>query len=251
VRAAVIDMLNELGYSVLNACNADEALAILGSDASIDLLFTDVVMPGPIKTRELAQRARELQPGLRVLFTSGYTQNAIANDGRLGEDVHLLSKPYRRDELARKLRQLLRTPRDTGVPADDTIVTKPAARLSKPEGAPRKVLVVEDVLLIRVTTIDMLLDLGIAAVEAADGAAALALLESDPEIDMLLTDIGLPGMSGLDLVAEACQRRPGLRIVIATGYSTGPSEGALDGYTVLVKPFDLRRLCAALTPQGL
>jgi signal transduction histidine kinase/CheY-like chemotaxis protein/CHASE3 domain sensor protein len=222
VRAAVIDMLNELGYSVLKAGNAEEALTILSSGAAIDVLFTDVVMPGPVKTRELARRAQELHPRIQVLFTSGYTQNAIVHNGRLDDGVQLLSKPYRRDELARKLRSLL-------------------GASKKPRG-PRKVLVVEDVSLIRMTTMEMLEELGITAIDVADGASALAVLDHDSEIDILLTDLGLPGMSGHDLIAEAKKRKPALRIVVATGYSSEYSEGAFDGVITLIKPFDLGQL---------
>jgi CheY-like chemotaxis protein len=245
VRAAVIDMLSELGYSVLKAGNADQALTILSSGANIDVLFTDVVMPGSIKTRELARRAQELHPNIRVLYTSGYTQNAIVHNGRLDDGVHLLSKPYRRDELARKLRTLLGTPSKPGTPSIETVplpaaVAAPPAQ--SPNGGPRKVLVVEDVSLIRMTTMDMLEELGITAVDVADGPSALAVLEHDPDIDTILTDLGLPGMNGHDLVAEARKRKPGIRIVVATGYSTEGGEGALEGVTTLIKPFDLGQL---------
>ncbi len=111
VRAAVVDMLSELGYHVLKADNAEQALAVLASGVTVDLLFTDVVMPGPISTRELARRAQEMHPDMLVLYTSGYTQNAIVHNGRLDEDVFLLSKPYRKDDLARKLRSLLSAPK--------------------------------------------------------------------------------------------------------------------------------------------
>jgi len=73
----------------------------------IDLLFTDVVMPGTLKSTELARKARERQPHIAVLFTSGYTENAIVHGGRLDADVELLSKPYTREALARKVRQAL------------------------------------------------------------------------------------------------------------------------------------------------
>jgi CheY-like chemotaxis protein len=247
VRSAVIDMLGELGYSVLKAGNAEQALTILGSGATIDLLFTDVVMPGTIKTRELARRAQELHPAIAVLYTSGYTQNAIVHNGRLDDDVHLLSKPYRRDELARKLRGLLGTARKPGAPIVETVAPQPAsppkAHLTDaPANAPRKVLVVEDVSLIRLTTMDMLEELGVASVEAGDAPSALAVLDSDPEIDMMLTDIGLPGMTGHELVAEARKRRPDLKIAVATGYSTKEKEGGLDGVKTLIKPFDLSQL---------
>jgi CheY-like chemotaxis protein len=243
-------MLNELGYSVLKAGNAEEALTILSSGAAIDVLFTDVVMPGPVKTRELALRAQELHPRIQVLFTSGYTQNAIVHNGRLDDGVQLLSKPYRRDELARKLRTLLGTPKKPGAPIVETAAPPAPAAPSpaapppaeKTNGGPRKVLVVEDVSLIRMTTMEMLEELGITAIDVADGASALAVLDHDSEIDILLTDLGLPGMSGHDLIAEAKKRKPALRIVVATGYSSEYSEGAFDGVITLIKPFDLGQL---------
>ena len=78
------------------------------------MLFTDVVMPGTINTRDFARRAQEMCSNLRVLFTSGYTQNAIVHNGRLDEDVFLLSKPYRKDELARKVRSVTARLREAG-----------------------------------------------------------------------------------------------------------------------------------------
>ncbi|MGH7030342.1 MAG: CHASE3 domain-containing protein [Stellaceae bacterium] len=107
VRATVASMLEELGYSVLQAANGADALAIIETGSSIDLLFTDVVMAGPVSGRELAERATELRPALKVLFTSGYTENAIVHNGRLDPGVELLSKPYGRERLAAKLRRVL------------------------------------------------------------------------------------------------------------------------------------------------
>src|SRR5690348_2218178 len=101
-------MLSDLGYRVLKAKDAQSALAIVESGAPIDLLFTDVVMPGPLRSTELARKARERQPGIAVLFTSGYTDNAIVHAGRLDEGVELLSKPYSREALARKIQHALR-----------------------------------------------------------------------------------------------------------------------------------------------
>ncbi len=95
-----------MGYLVLHAHDAHSALAIVDSGVPIDLLFTDVVMPG-MKGAELASRARERIPALAVLFTSGYAEDSIVHDGRLDAGVHLLSKPYTREALARKLRQVL------------------------------------------------------------------------------------------------------------------------------------------------
>jgi signal transduction histidine kinase len=107
VRDAVVAMFNDLGYRVLKARDAQSALTIIESGMPIDLLFTDVVMPGPLQSTELARKARERMPHLAVLFTSGYSQNALAPGGRLAAEVELLSKPYSRDALARKVRHVL------------------------------------------------------------------------------------------------------------------------------------------------
>ena len=107
VRATVVETLGELGYRVLKAKDAESALAVIESGAAVDLLFTDVVMPGPLKSSEMARRAQARRPGLAVLFTSGYTQNAIVHGGRLDPGVELLSKPYDREALARKVRHVL------------------------------------------------------------------------------------------------------------------------------------------------
>ncbi|MBV8165879.1 MAG: response regulator [Alphaproteobacteria bacterium] len=106
VRAAVVEMIEDLGYVVQEAANPDDALVILKAQP-VDLLFTDVVMPGTIKSTELAEHARALQPHIKVLFTSGYSENAIVHHGRLDDGVHLITKPYKRDQLARRLRGLL------------------------------------------------------------------------------------------------------------------------------------------------
>ena len=107
VRAAVVEMLSHMGYRVLQACDAEEALKIVESGESIDLLFTDVVMPGPLRSPELARRARERLPGLAVLFTSGYTRQTIEHDGRLDAGVELLSKPYTEEALGQKISAVL------------------------------------------------------------------------------------------------------------------------------------------------
>jgi signal transduction histidine kinase/ActR/RegA family two-component response regulator len=107
VRTTVGLMLEDLGYTVLEAVGGVEALAMLQRGDKIDLLFTDVVMPGPINGRQLADEARKLDPAVRILFTSGYTENAIIHHGRLDPGLELLSKPYTRDQLAAKLRRVL------------------------------------------------------------------------------------------------------------------------------------------------
>jgi CheY-like chemotaxis protein len=242
VRAAVVDMLNELGYRVLQAANASKALEIVAGPEHIDLIFTDVVMPGPINTREFGRRAVEMRPNVLVLYTSGYTQNAIVHNGSLDDDVHLLSKPYRRDDLARKIRSML---------ASDRKQQRPAAVMApdgKETAGKRRILVVEDIALIRMTTVDMLDSLGHVSVEAATAQEAITAFEKDANIDLVLTDIGLPDMSGNDLVKKLRDIRPDIRVIIASGYESGPAKGAMQSADIayLPKPFDLDQLQRAL-----
>jgi PAS domain S-box-containing protein len=107
VRSYVERQLRSMGYSVVSARNGPEALEQLREQAPFDLLFTDVIMPGGLSGQELAARARAVHPDLPVLFTSGYTENTIVHHGRLDRGVHLLRKPYRRDEMATKVRMVL------------------------------------------------------------------------------------------------------------------------------------------------
>ena len=107
VRQTVTEMLREMGYRVLTAKDAASAVPILKSGVDIDLLFTDVVMPGPLRSPELAKMARELFPNIAVLFTSGYAENAIVHGGRLDPGVNLLTKPYSRNTLRMRIRDAL------------------------------------------------------------------------------------------------------------------------------------------------
>ncbi len=105
VRTFVVDQVQSLGYSVLSASSAAEALAIIDRGEPFDLLFSDVIMPGGMNGRELSAEAMRRRPGLKVLFTSGYTEDAIIHHGRLDSGVSLLAKPYRKSELAEMLRR--------------------------------------------------------------------------------------------------------------------------------------------------
>jgi signal transduction histidine kinase len=96
-----------LGYRVVEAANGKDALAVLREHNDIDLLFTDVVMPGGLNGRELALEARKLYPSLKVLFCSGYAESAILHMGLMDKDVQLLNKPYSRLQLARRIRGML------------------------------------------------------------------------------------------------------------------------------------------------
>ena len=107
VRQTAVGTLRQLGYRVIDAADGAAALAILERGERIDLLFTDVVMPGPVSSTELAAHTRRLLPGVAVLFTSGYTRDALAVDGRIDGSVQLLSKPYQQAQLAQRLRDIL------------------------------------------------------------------------------------------------------------------------------------------------
>ncbi|MDO8535079.1 MAG: ATP-binding protein [Xanthobacteraceae bacterium] len=107
VRDNACGHLASLGYKIIQAADANAGLGVLRDRDDIDLLFTDVILPGGMSGRELAEAACKLKPSLKVLFTSGYTENAIIHQGRLDRGVLLLAKPYRRAELGRMVRLAL------------------------------------------------------------------------------------------------------------------------------------------------
>ena len=107
VRAYAMEALRELGYRVAEASSGKAALNVLDSAPKLDLLLTDVVMPGDYNGRELAEEATKRRPGLRVLYMTGYSRDAIMRDGRLDPGVHLLGKPFSMEELAAKVRDRL------------------------------------------------------------------------------------------------------------------------------------------------
>jgi CheY-like chemotaxis protein len=240
-------MLSDLGYRVLRAKDAQNALAIVESGAPIDVLFTDVVIPGPLRSPELARKARERLPNIAVLFTSGYTDNAIVHGGRLDDGIELLSKPYTREALARRLRHILRNQQQRAIPR----ATSPAEPKPTADRAPSgrlRVLLVEDDSLIRMSAADMLSILGHSVIEAGNSSEALALLEVHA-VDIMLTDIGLPGMSGSELAARASERLPGLRIVFASGRDELPGAASEDRFApgLLRKPYGPDELAEAIT----
>ena len=107
VRHLVVAQLSSLGYLTIAAADGREALALIERGAAFDLLFTDVIMPNGINGADLSTEVAKRCPGTRVLFTSGYTDNTMIHDGRLDEGVLLLSKPYRKSQLARMVRMAL------------------------------------------------------------------------------------------------------------------------------------------------
>jgi len=106
VRSFTVEALRELGYTVLEAVDGPSALELMHADMQVALLFTDVVMPG-MTGRELADKAIQVHPGLEVLFSTGYTRNAIVHNGIVDAGTNFLQKPYSLNDLARKVRAVL------------------------------------------------------------------------------------------------------------------------------------------------
>ncbi|BBU33305.1 hypothetical protein BTHE68_70390 (plasmid) [Burkholderia sp. THE68] len=247
VQATVIEMLVGLGYKVLKADNADQALAVLNSGIPIDLLFTDVVMPGSLKSPETARRAVALQPALRVLFTSGYTQNAIVHGGRLDPGVELLSKPYSREELAFKVRQMLGEAE--GVESETSVENRSPSHepVRVEEAGPLKlrVLIVEGDSASREAIGELLTMLGHESIQASNAREARDLL-AEHHLDVLLTDINLPDESGIELARDVARLYAETRIIFASGNSILPAD--VQGFTwrALLKPYTFDELAAAL-----
>ncbi|MDD1535897.1 MULTISPECIES: CHASE3 domain-containing protein [unclassified Bradyrhizobium] len=107
VRNFVTAQLTGLGYKTIAAPDGKAALDLIAAGQTFDLLFTDVVIPGGMSGRELADEVAKLRPGVKVLYTSGYTDNAIVHHGKLDDGVMLLTKPYRRNQLAEMIRKAL------------------------------------------------------------------------------------------------------------------------------------------------
>jgi PAS domain S-box-containing protein len=249
VQSTVVDLLSGLGYAVLKANDAEQALAVVASGVHIDLLFTDVVMPGALRSPEMARRAVAMLPGLKVLFTSGYTQNAIVHGGRLDPGVELLSKPYSRQQLASKVRQVLGN-RDAGTGEAEAARTLPGG---SPQPAANReglrVLVVDDDLASLDATCELLMLIGMCPQRAASAAQALNALDGE-DFDVLLTDVVMPDMSGTELARRAFDRRPELRIIFASGNAVPGDETFGFEWSALRKPFTLDQLHAALQPAA-
>ncbi|HEY1609537.1 MAG TPA: response regulator [Paraburkholderia sp.] len=253
VRLTVVDMLAQLGYTVLTASNGDAALDYIASDMQIDLLFTDVIMPGTVKSSELARRASTRVPPVPVLFTSGHTRNEIFHHGKLDPSVTLLSKPYRRDELALRVRNVIESHRaalaaDAARPSPSIIVEAPRAApaVRGDEPADSTILLVEDDPASRDALRELLGMLGLRCRTAGSAEEALALAASG-HYEVLLTDITLPGLSGADLARELRRDQPNLHVLMMSGYGgSADIGGGLNGVHVLPKPLDLSVLASEL-----
>jgi signal transduction histidine kinase/DNA-binding response OmpR family regulator len=232
VRAHTCGILRELGYRVLEAAKGSAALEVLQAHPEIDLLFTDVGLPGGMNGRQLAGAARKLSRNLKVLFTTGYARDAIVHEGRLDPGVQLITKPFTYAALSGKVRDMLDA-----------------------RAVPPRILVVEDEDLIQMLLSSQLEELGYAVEVTGTAAAAkhkLALLQG--QVDAAIVDLGLPDSSGDSLVRELRILYPALPIVISSGYDRAtlrdrfPADKSVE---YLSKPFTAEQLEAAIRDLGI
>ena len=192
VRAYTVNVLRDLGYRVIEAHDGLSALRLLERQgAPVELLFTDVVMPG-MSGRELADEARKIQPDLRVLYTSGYTRNAIVHGGRLDAGVEMIAKPFTADALAQKVRDML------------------------DRGRTGRVLIVAPDSHLRALVAEALSGLGFATMEAATSAEALSSLRSTAaRFDIVVFDGDVDGRGVAAFMGEVRALRKDLPVVVA------------------------------------
>lgn len=235
LQLTVADTLSWLGYRVLKAGNGERALAIVRSGVAIDMLLTDVVMPGSLPATELARQVRRLLPEMEILFTSGYVRDAIVHEGRLDAGIELLSKPYRISQLARRIRHMLTRRAHHAQP-----MREPAA--AGGDMRPRlRLLVVEDNLDSQELVCELLGALGHVAHGVATGEAAQQML-GEQAFDVLFTDVRLPGISGVDLARNTLSRFPGMSVIFASGYGASVTRNVGFAAYSLPKPYDITQL---------
>src|SRR5471030_3325817 len=238
VRRAVVDMLSGWGYRVTAAENPDVAVGLIEKNSNFDMLFTDVVMPGAVSVVELIAMVQRLRPSMAILLTSGYARDLIPQQYR--EDLPMIAKPYRSDDLSARIRAVLSLRRAPAMKSEPAHV--PAAVSG--DGRPKRILLVEDEVVLRMSTTDMLERLDCFVSGVGSGEQALEMLSRGAAFDLLLTDLGLPGMSGEELAVEVRARFPGLPVVIASGYGRSPSK--TEGVNFISKPYSSIDLQQAL-----
>jgi PAS domain S-box-containing protein len=232
VRAHTCGILRELGYRVLEAANGSAALGMLQAHPEVDLLFTDVGLPGGMNGGQLAGAARNLKPALKVLFTTGYARDAIVHDGRLDPGLQLITKPFTYANLSAKLREVLDT-----------------------SAAPARILIVEDEDLIQMVLSSQLEDMGYeveVAGSAAEAKNKLALLRGAPQA--AIVDLGLPDSHGGSLIRELRAMYPSLPIIVSSGYDKATLHSQFSAERLieyLSKPFTAEQLEAAIRDLGL
>jgi signal transduction histidine kinase/DNA-binding response OmpR family regulator len=233
VRAAVVEMLRGLGYQVLMAGDGEAALVVLRAGASVDLVFSDVSMPGSVDCAALVRQVRVLAPHAAVLLTSGHAIERSLLDGAIADEVELLPKPYRLPQLAQAIRHELARKREQ----------QRAPQAAAPIIPALSFLVVEDDRATRELACEMLNALGHRAHGADGPETALGLLRMS-RFDVLFTVQNMPSMTGEELAARAAEFTPGLRVILSSGEGHLPLDSSI---ALLPKPYDLFQLQAAIS----
>jgi hypothetical protein len=220
VRKYVAVALRTYGYRVIQAANAEEALLLFEREQGrVDLLLTDVVMP-KLSGKELANWLGERGSGIRVLFMSGYADDAIMRHG-LPAGVNFIQKPFSPEQLAIKVREILET-RD----------------------GPARILVADDEAGVRSFLRTVLEAGGYAVIEATDGRRALHLAQAG-DVDLVISDLVMPEQEGLETIRALRQSAPGVRIIAISGAFGGQFLKAaklLGADAVLSKPVNAELL---------
>ncbi|MEJ5976629.1 PAS domain S-box protein [Novosphingobium sp. PS1R-30] len=226
VRAFSCEVLRELGYEVLEASHGAAALRIFGqSPGRIDLLFTDVVMPG-MSGKELSDEARKVKQDLKVLFTSGYTRNAIVHGGRLDPGVSLLAKPFTSRALGERIRELL----DVGLS--------------------NRLLIVESDPTVRLLASEAMSAAGYHPEQAASGAEALNKLRAaQGRYDAVIIDAQLQDKNWRSFLEELRSLFSDLPVVV-TGASLNESVGLIGRTGMVAKPYGAALIIEALDAIG-
>ncbi len=231
VRGLVCSVLRDHGYTVLEAANGNDAMLVSAEHQQIiDVAITDVVMPH-MSGRQVAERLLLLRPNLRILYMSGYTDNAIVHHGVLDAETNFIHKPFTPDALARKVRELL------------------DAKPSSAEFIAPTVLVADDDTFVRDMIVDILQSHGFRTIPAGNGREAWNLLRHTG-VSLVITDILMPHKDGIDLIFEIQNAFPSVPIIAISSLSGSmdlvDSLPALRSVIALRKPFDAQQLQAAL-----
>jgi CheY-like chemotaxis protein len=225
VRRMALAILKASGYCLLEAGNAEQALGLSATyTGKIDLLLTDVIMPG-LNGRQLADRLVEERPGLKVLYTSGYTADVIALQGSLEPGMEYLPKPFGAAQLSAKVRQVLGSGTAKGT-----------------------LLLIEDDTAVRGLLRQILTGAGYVVMEAGDGRIGMSKLERHA-IDLVITDLVMPEQEGLETLRHLRLTRPELPVIAISGAFGGDflkTARRFGAIATLPKPIDAEDLLRAV-----